>query len=308
MEIEKPIPGEIKKDYKYFEEVRTDALAEWLRRRPLHRKIDDKNGQIYLSQQHTFEHRVQHDRQGDKHINILCSMMAYSENITDILTDNRWDQKRFGFDDYNHHFDENCPGILFYPEDDDDVLFRVYTKLWLIASELFEDFIALHQLTLKVSKATSQEFLSPNKTELHQILGFTNRVFKHRDDGFHIANDHLKILFEDSGHLFEFNNPISLTSISKEDFKGEPDSLVIPKMRFIIDILIHGYDKLFGLFSEKENYDKLINSRFSTRVIDRNSELFQRIREMEEKLINWGRKIGISEEELKKRTGRTYWT
>src|SRR2546422_11393446 len=97
-----------------FQTVRQKELKFWLTKTNRKFKIGD-------SFEESFEchWQLEADKRGKNHISIFCSLGDFATNLTDLLRDKRCDKYKFGLE-----------------EERDKALFRYYTRIFLIASEL----------------------------------------------------------------------------------------------------------------------------------------------------------------------------
>ncbi len=102
-----------------FENIRYNSLVYWL-------KQTKRNISIQEQYANSFECDWQNQflpiDPSKMHFSVFCSMGDWNTNITDHLEDVRYDEH------------------LFSSEDDKDVLFRYYTRLFLLVSEILTDF------------------------------------------------------------------------------------------------------------------------------------------------------------------------
>jgi len=183
----------------------------------------------------------------DTHYSIFCSLGDFNTNITDLLTDERFDALKF----------DPANG---------EVLFRYYSRIFLIASEILTDFqdmllvfrhSDINVRGTKEENNTSRHELSPssNPTGMQNIFDFINTVFKHKTRNIHSCNHHMKYYFEDSGDVMPTTATITVqnvTNILKGLKEGRitqpPENVVIPRLVQLLDLVIHGYQVIDQIF------------------------------------------------------------
>jgi len=168
------------------------------------------------------------------HVPHFCSLGDWARNITDILTDNRYDH------------------LNFTDEEDQEFLFRYYTRLLLISSEILADFEQILidvQVANSNQQATRRRSLSHN-VDIHQLMQYVNTVCKHKNSSrLHYHNHHLKYWFEDSGDECRFEMPISV-SRSSYDLASSPDGITVPSLESIVCAVTDSYQTVDRLFLE----------------------------------------------------------
>lgn len=193
---------------------------------------------------------------GYNHISIFCSIGQFGSHITDLLRDYRFDK---------YEFDQS--------EEINELIFRYYTRVLLIVSEIFTDFqdlyiIADDKLTtkqlsglngpvLKDKQDIARNKLANNTANIKVLLDFINKICKHKTSNFHICNHHIKFLFEDfhkdiksKKKRVELGNIKTFIAYDTTTLKKhiKPNYIVIPKLKYIIDLIIDGYKVLDDLF------------------------------------------------------------
>lgn len=227
-----------KNNTKKFKEVREESYYLWLKGKRL--DVRRKGRLISIDNSKTHECRLQRDE--NFHINIACSMFSFSMNIFDLLSDSRFDHVIFSR--VQEDFNTNA-------------LYRHYTRIFLVAAELLDDLRALCMIIKKPNQV--QKILSPTGTEFSKIMTFINKIVKHKDHHFHAVNNHLPLYFEDSDDINNFSNPISINNCSVNN----PDGLIIPRLSYLINTLIYGYDKIEEIYQDDICFKELLKSRFS---------------------------------------------
>jgi len=107
-------------DIKKFQEIRVETFKYWLKeldRTRVAGELSDNYSESYVC-----KWQKELTKQG-QHCSFLCSIADWLDNFSDLLDDKR-------YDDVGTDYSE--------------VLFRYYTKIMLIASEILEDFVYVH--------------------------------------------------------------------------------------------------------------------------------------------------------------------
>ena len=262
-----------------YGEIRKAALKQWLTGRRLKIKFDDNR--YWIQKEDTAECR--HQKNEFAHINILCSLSDFSLSIVDILNDKRFDNLPYDIIRESPPYDSED----FYKEEINSMLFRIYARLFLAASEIIVDLRAICKV-IGIKKPDNK--LSKSGTEIGNIADYINSVFKHKDNNFHIANDHIGIHFLHSKVVSTMAKPITLKFLLDEKIKwrterkllrkanpsdnklkenktaffndADFDGLVVPELSFLLDSLIFAYDKLDELLNDNVRYEKLLFSKY----------------------------------------------
>jgi hypothetical protein len=240
-----------------FKSIREQALKKWLEgtNRKRVNDDDDYNESFECRWQTRFGKQVNED----EHYSVFCSIGDWSTNITDMLIDER-------FDDMDLLHDNNI-----------EVLFRHYTKILLLVSEILTDFQDLLS-TLRNERFLKNNELNTEKTQSRQILDkkscngdtqmlftFINNVCKHKVNNIHVCNHHLKYCFAD-GAASTSENTITIKSInlfipgSGKAPKKMADTIEMPKLLDIIEKVVNSYIIVEEEFlSETTKFDSLCN-------------------------------------------------
>lgn len=234
-----------------YKEVRKDSLKHWKSRSKRVFKVTDNfSNSIECSWQNRSE------QLGYNHISIFCSIGQFASHITDLLRDFRFDK---------HNFDES--------EEVNELIFRFYSRILLISSEIFTDFQDLYIIAdekfttkqmsgikgkdLKSKQDNARKNLSNGSEEIKRLLDFINKICKHKTSNFHLCNNHIEYLFEDfhkniksKKKRIELGNINNFTSYDQTTLQkhNKPSYIVLPKMNYIIDLIINGYAALDNLF------------------------------------------------------------
>ena len=179
---------------------------------------------------------------GYEHISIFCSLGEWASNISDILKDG------------------SCDCYDFLSDQHREALFRYYTRFLLVVSEILGDFEEIVQKTESPQSKKPQEFLSRRRGEVHSLRGFVNKVCKHKVKSLHRCNHHLPIWFEDCSEGHGFTRPICMGNL---DFDHQPDGILIPKLSWFIDVILHCYTRLDDLFQKEPDGFKMICSEYN---------------------------------------------
>ncbi|WP_431294155.1 hypothetical protein [Pedobacter sp. P26] len=228
---------------KKFEAVRTEVFRYWLEelnRTRAEGELSDNYSESYVC-------KWQNELTGQGlHCSFLCSIADWLDNFSDLLDDNRYDALN---------------------ETDSEVLFRFYTKIMLIASEILEDFVYLHGKVKDIKKKTSMgRDLEQNvfeAGELEQLSSFINSVCKHKTEreNYHVHNHHLKHKFEDFGGVIH-ENQISLNALAWTTVNDET-TVLMPPLKYFAEVIVklnHNMDKLLR---EEPGYRDKLNEIFT---------------------------------------------
>lgn len=240
----------------HFSKIRRDALRYWKSRSKRVFKTTDN-----FSNSVECEWQRRGWRIGYAHISIFCSIGQFASHITDLLRDYRYDKYDFDAD-----------------EDVNEIIFRFYSRVLLIASEILTDFQDLYILAdnkisakqlgglrrtdLKDKQNKARLALSGNTKTIQLLLDYINKVCKHKISNIHLCNNHIKYLFidyhtvENYKKRIEVGNIKNFTAYDPATFKRhvKPDYIVLPSLHNTIDIIINGYvvlDKLFEKYDDK---------------------------------------------------------
>jgi len=232
-----------------FYEFRIDALNYWIDN--TNRVITDKYSNIKNDDLvATFECKWQ-NKSTHGHVSIFCSLGEWASNITDILKD------------------ESLDKCYFEDLEESHLLYRHFTRLLLVVSEMLTDFQDIYMMSRGLDpnnykdrkKAAPRKFLfGINEIDidpLTEILGFTNNVCKHKTQHIHKCNHHLDIYFHDDPATDKFDMEQYIHS-KKLDFTQGKAGIVMPKLRFILYTVILCYKKLDDYFNKDEvAFDKI---------------------------------------------------
>jgi len=183
------------------------------------------------------------------HVSIFCSLGDWASNITDILKDKSSDKCHF----------EN--------EDESQRIYRYFTRLLLVVSEILTDFEDMYIASLdlnpydKKDKKKARNFLfSVKKGEeepLSQIFEFINNVCKHKSQHIHKCNHHLKVHFADNTDTIKLNlkNYIHTENL---DFSPPKSGVIMPKLLKILYTVFLCYKNINEHFdSDKAAFERI---------------------------------------------------
>jgi hypothetical protein len=225
-----------------FQQTREAALQLWLA--GTNRVRDEGSDNFSDGYECTWQNKFQPYVEGNTdHYSIFCSLGEFSTNLTDILEDIQYDKRQF----------DN--------EQDQQVLYRHYTRTFLFASEIITDFQDI--LTgLRLGNRPTGNQLSHGKGQsrielntglpadtINNMFNYINNVFKHKVNNIHICNHHLPIHFEDSGTVFGYAHPVSVgtinTFIQQNNIQAGTipthDSVEVPSLVRLIEIVLNCY-------------------------------------------------------------------
>lgn len=217
-----------------FGEIRLQVLKNW------HEGLDRKRNEGELTDDYSESAwcKIQNEcTDNGKHCSFICSLGDWLDNISDLLHDNRFDE---------------------LTEENYDVLFRYYTRILLLVSEVIEDFVMLNKqiLNLDRKKEASRDLENGILTanELKELSQFINTVCKHKteNNNLHVHNHHLLIEFNDLGAT-EHDNQIRLnnqdwTSINQDT------TILIPSLKYFIDLVIKTNNKILHYINNNAEY------------------------------------------------------
>lgn len=224
-----------------FYESRINALNYWID--STNRVITDKYSSIKNDDLvDTFECKWQNSSTCG-HVSIFCSLGEWASNITDILKD------------------ESLDKCYFEDAEESQLLYRYFTRLLLVVSEMLTDFQDIYMMSQGLDpknhkdrkSAAPRRFLFGIKEveldPLTEILGFTNNVCKHKTQHIHKCNHHLSIYFSDnpeSGKL-DINQYIHTKNL---EFTNGKAGIIMPKLSYILYTVILCYEKLDHYFGK----------------------------------------------------------
>lgn len=235
-----------------FKDIRTKALAIWLKESGRKFKVTDNTSNAFEC---TWQNPALDN--GFNHISIFCSLAEFSSHITDLLRDYRYDK-------YEYNKSENI----------NEVLFRYYSRILLITSEIITDlqdiwilsnyeistkeYNGLNIKTKREYQDIAREQMSIKENELNKLFNYINRICKHKTQNLHICNNHIKYHFEDFKSSNGVRKSINIGNIrnyiayDKTTFEKQtkPTTLIVPKLEYIITQIINCYIVVNNLFAD----------------------------------------------------------
>ncbi len=185
----------------------------------------------------------------DWHVSQFCSLGDWAGNITDILTDFRFDSipiGLLGYDSYNQS------------------LFRYYTRLMLIISEIMTDFVDLLIAMSICADNTAARKLLSNTVNVQELFDYINSICKHKTATYgnltklHQCNHHLSFFIEDSHEKQPFSRPLKIGNNRETD----PDGVIVPKLSILLSAVLDGYDALDTAFlNEPQKFEQFISDK-----------------------------------------------
>jgi len=229
-----------------FGAIRIPALQLWLNATGRVRNLfaDDFAGSFECQWQSGFGAANPND---DTHYSIFCSLGDFNTNITDLLTDERFDD------------------LLFHPNNG-EILFRYYSRIFLIASEILTDFqdilIVFRYSSITAPRNRAENDISRNQLTppgnpgaMQSLFDFINAVFKHKTRNIHSCNHHMKYHFVDSGDPMPANDTITmqnvvtvLDKVRNNTISKLPENVVVPPLVQVLGFLIDGYNIIHQIF------------------------------------------------------------
>lgn len=218
-----------------FKSIRIISKKQWLIESKRIRYINDstdKSKECDWQTKHTTD---------KEHISIFCSIGEWGSNLTDLLLD-------FRYDKYD-----------FVKEAHRKALFRYYTKIFLISSEILTDFqdiiIYLKSYPDKKKQKLARQFLT-NKNltfTFQELMNYINHICKHKfgdaqkDSKYHLCNHHIEYEFEDS-KIYR-KNKINISTLNLANKQGA--KIEVPKLIDIINQILFCYEKLDDALNDK---------------------------------------------------------
>jgi len=219
-----------------FGDIRLRVLENWYKE--LNRKRND--GEFTDDYSESAWCKIQNEcTENGKHCSLICSLGDWLDNISDLLHDSRFDALTA----------ENY-----------DIMFRYYTRILLLVSEVIEDFVMLNKqiLNLPGKKEASRDLekgiLASN--ELKELSQFINTVCKHKteNDNLHVHNHHLQIEFIDLG-ADKHENQIRLNNQEWTSINHDT-TILIPPLNYFIDLIIKANNKILQSIKNNADYKR----------------------------------------------------
>jgi len=227
-----------------FGDVRKSNLQRWLHHMDRQRSEDNLDD-IYTNsfecqwQEHfTRNNKLKSDHPDKFHNSIFCSMGDWVTQISDWLCDERFDNLHYWYEDKEH--------ALFIRQ----VLFRHYTRFYLLVSEVITDLADLTDILLSEhDHYKARSFLSLNKDDkqfpnwVDELMDYINSICKHKIGS---GNKFHKL------HLRNHHTPLSFIDNNEKQTKGR---IKVYGLKEIIDIIHNGYCVVNSILPD--NYHKL---------------------------------------------------
>lgn len=224
-----------------FKIVRESSLAKWLSN--TNRQRDGVVEKFNDSLECKWQRNARELSLG--HISIFCALGRANNNITDILTDERFDHLDFSL------------------KEDKAIIFRQYYKLGLVISESLTDFQDIIVKAKKLSTKKSRQLVSKMKKpeSVDKMISYCNHIFKHKCKGVYKCDHHSTLCFDDLGRDCCMGNVLDIDNANPTKCEENIDTIIIPKMDEMIERVIQAYDKLDGLFeSDNDIFVRLCDS------------------------------------------------
>ena len=225
-----------------FGGIRQEALKYWAEQTG--RELKDDLGNLLLTDSFSgaYECDWQNGYEGG-HVNLFCSLGDWACNLTDLLKDDRFDI--FDLDNQEQSI----------------VMFRYYTRIMLVISELLTDFqdIYLHAQNLSPgpqNNSAARTFYFPTETpdRITRVLNYINSTCKHKTQHIHMCNDHLPIHFQDSSRRRKRLNYLSLLHTTTNAKNG----ILVPELDYLIRTILTCYRRINSYFKQnRPNYQSL---------------------------------------------------
>lgn len=235
-----------------YKSIRENSLSIWLENSKRIRGINDDFSQ-------SMECEWQNELvPKEYHSSLFCSIAEWSTNVTDLLEDTTYDQLRF----------DNM--------DNRQKLFRHYTRILLIASEILTDFQDLIIFTSKFKgsikdkniKAKSKLNYSEIEFTCQNLFDYINNICKHKVGNkpiglikYHLCNHHIDYQFKDNPNFERTMNTLKVKNIKTKKLKPNM-KIEVPKLDEIIYQILHGY-KAVDKSLKKRNLNRFIREQLS---------------------------------------------
>jgi hypothetical protein len=171
---------------------------------------------------------------GYTHISFFCSLADWAGNITDLLSDKRYDNCDF----------ENSEHCL--------ILARYYTRILMVIAEHLADLQKIAEVMRQMNISQARKLISPSNEEnwVDNLQGFVNNVCKHKaeENRIHYCNHHLPLHFADMSNVCRYENPTSLSNVKPEN----PKAIQYPKLGLLIDRVLTAYEQVDSIVIKDE--------------------------------------------------------
>ncbi len=218
-----------------FKEIRINALSKW-------QELSGRKCQLWGDDIRD-SYECDWQLMNQQHVSIFCSLGVWASCFSQLLQDERYDD------------------ILICDSSENEVLSLYYSQVLLIISEILNDLEQMYRQASGANQEQARKYLSGvNGYELKDIIGFVNRVTKHKAEGgnngsFHQCNHHLPVRFEDCPNTRRNSKSLSVGNIHPMEGKK---SVLWPSLNKIVFTIINAYQKIAEKFSEdSEAYNRL---------------------------------------------------
>ena len=224
-----------------FGDIRNAALTHWLENSK--HSLNDIGHDEYAN---AFEcdWQLRAEEEDFSHISLFCSIGDFAGNITDLLTDTRFDN------------------LTAANEEERAILFRYYTRVLLVSSEVFTDFQDLWKEMNDATQGSARTALSTSLS-IKKVQGFINQICKHKHRNWHLCNHHNWMLFEDFDELSESDNALSIGNCSITDANARSiDSVVMPSLIKVLTGICDAYQTVDTKFKDDAAIFQIICNKY----------------------------------------------
>jgi len=173
----------------------------------------------------------------DKHNSLFCSIGEWNSSISDLLYETSYDNL-----DFNN-------------EAHSKALFRLYSRVLLIISEIITDFQDLTILLKGFSfnraglNSARSELTNPTHSfTIQELMDFINNTCKHKvsnrgdvkDSKYHLFNNHIPYVFDDDLESTISANDITINNLLTKVFSTD-SRLRMPRLIDMLDTIIYCY-------------------------------------------------------------------
>jgi hypothetical protein len=235
-----------------FKPVREKALQQWLAKTKRIRNVnDDFNDSIECSWQRELV-------PDEMHNSIFCSLGEWNSNITDIVNETGIDN--LDFEDEEHR----------------KAIFRYYTRLMLVVSEILTDFqdFLIYLKNYPGNRDTrnrraTKRFNDPSLVfSCKELFKFINNVCKHKIGNttqsvikYHKCNHHIDYTVKDDPAFEKKKNSLKVKNIISKKIR-ENMTIEIPSLEEVLKQVEYGYEVLDQALNAKRP-KKRIRTRLS---------------------------------------------
>jgi hypothetical protein len=226
-----------------FRNIRIAALELWAKKTG--RQIMDAYGNYRVTDDFVaaYECRWQNQYQS-AHVHLFCSLGSWASNLTDLFLDSRFDEM---------DLDDGEEG---------EILYRHYTRILLVVSEILTDFqdIYLKLLPKGTAKSVARSFYFPGTVNFNEIMNFINHVCKHKVGHIHYCNSHHPIYFEDSS--MRRPRKYAYVQLGDDNHAGKT-AVLVPSLEIIVRRIVHCYARLNNYFDKNSAGFKALCTAYS---------------------------------------------